>query len=70
VWWARLECSRIRSGAYNGRIYAALRRRGKPIPANDMWIAAHAMETGAELLSSDTHFQYVEGLAWTDPGKP
>ncbi|HEY6321138.1 MAG TPA: type II toxin-antitoxin system VapC family toxin [Thermoanaerobaculia bacterium] len=51
-----------------GRIYAALRRRGKPIPANDIWIAAHAMETGAELLSSDTHFQYIEGLVWTDPG--
>lgn len=51
-----------------GRIYAALRRRGKPIPTNDMWIAAQAMETGAELLSSDPHFQYVEGLAWTDPG--
>ena len=52
------------------RIYAALRRRGTPIPTNDMWIAAHAMETGAELLSSDPHFQYVEGLAWTDPGAP
>lgn len=51
------------------RIYAGLRRRGKPIPTNDMWIAAHAMETGAELLSSDTHFQHVEGLAWTDPGR-
>lgn len=51
-----------------GRIYAALRGRGKPIPTNDMWIAAHAMETGAELLSSDPHFQYIEGLAWTDPG--
>ena len=53
-----------------GRIYATLRRRGKPIPTNDLWIAAHAMETGAELLSSDTHFQYIEGLAWTDPGRP
>jgi tRNA(fMet)-specific endonuclease VapC len=52
------------------RIYAALRHRGKPIPTNDMWIAAHAMETGAELLSSDPHFQFVEGLAWTDPGEP
>lgn len=51
-----------------GRIYAALRRRGKPIPTNDMWIAAHAMETGAELLSSDPHFQHIEGLAWTNPG--
>jgi tRNA(fMet)-specific endonuclease VapC len=51
------------------RIYAALRLRGNPIPTNDMWIAAHAMETGAELLSSDTHFQHVEGLVWTDPGE-
>jgi tRNA(fMet)-specific endonuclease VapC len=51
------------------RIYAALRRRGTPIPTNDMWIAAHAMETGAELLSSDPHFQHVEGLAWTNPSE-
>jgi tRNA(fMet)-specific endonuclease VapC len=49
-----------------GRVYAALRSRGKPIPTNDMWVAAHAMESGAELLSSDPHFQLVEGLAWTD----
>jgi tRNA(fMet)-specific endonuclease VapC len=49
-----------------GRIYADLRRRGTPIPTNDMWIAAHTMETGAELLSSDPHFQHVEGLVWTD----
>ena len=51
------------------RIYAALRRRGRPIPTNDMWIAAHAMETGAELISSDSHFQLVEGLAWTHPSE-
>ncbi len=47
-----------------GRIAAALRRRGAPIPSNDIWIAAQAMETGADLLSSDTHFGAVEGLAW------
>ena len=51
------------------RVYAALRSRGRPIPTNDMWIAAHAMESGAELLSSDPHFRYVEGLAWTDSGE-
>ena len=49
------------------RVYAALRSQGRPIPTNDMWIAAHAMDSGAELLSSDPHFGYVEGLAWTDP---
>jgi tRNA(fMet)-specific endonuclease VapC len=53
-----------------GRVYAALRREGRPIPTNDMWIAAHAMETGAELLSSDPHFEYVAGLAWTDSRRP
>ena len=36
-----------------GRIAAALRAKGRPIPTNDIWIAAHAMETGADLLSYD-----------------
>jgi len=47
------------------RVAAALRRRGTPIPTNDIWIAAHAMESGAELLSFDAHFGCVEGLAWS-----
>ena len=47
-----------------GRIAASLRRRGEPIPTNDIWIAAQAMETGADLLSSDSHFGAVDGLAW------
>ena len=48
-----------------GRIAAALQARGRPIPTNDVWIAAHALETGAELLSFDRHFAGVDGLAWT-----
>jgi tRNA(fMet)-specific endonuclease VapC len=46
------------------RIAAALRAKGRPIPTNDIWIAAHAMEAGAELLSFDEHFGAVDGLAW------
>lgn len=53
-----------------GRILADLRRKGRPIPTNDVWIAAHAMESGAELVSFDPHFQQVDGLAWLDPGEP
>jgi tRNA(fMet)-specific endonuclease VapC len=49
-----------------GRIAAALRNKGRPLPANDIWIAAHAMETGADLLSFDARFQEVDGLAWVD----
>ena len=49
-----------------GRIAAALRAKGKPIPTNDIWIAAHAMETGADLLSFDHHYSNIDGLAWVD----
>jgi tRNA(fMet)-specific endonuclease VapC len=38
------------------RIYAYLRNAGRPIPTNDLWIAASAMEHGAELLTADRHF--------------
>jgi tRNA(fMet)-specific endonuclease VapC len=48
-----------------GLIAGQLRRRGTPIPTNDIWIAAHAMETGATLLSFDGHFERVDGLLWT-----
>jgi tRNA(fMet)-specific endonuclease VapC len=48
-----------------GRIAALLRRKGAPIPTNDIWIAAHALEYGAELLSFDRHFEAIEGLVWT-----
>jgi tRNA(fMet)-specific endonuclease VapC len=47
-----------------GRIAAGLRTKGVPIPTNDIWIAAQAMETGAELVSFDRHYDAVDGLAW------
>jgi tRNA(fMet)-specific endonuclease VapC len=50
-----------------GRIAASLRRKGRPLPTNDIWIAAHAMESGAELLSFDRHFDQVDGIAWVHP---
>lgn len=48
-----------------GTIAAALRTAGTPIPSNDIWIAAHAFESGAELLRFDAHFAAVPGLVWT-----
>lgn len=46
------------------RIAASLRAKGRPIPTNDVWLAAHAMETGADLVSADRHFEHVDGIAW------
>lgn len=50
-----------------GRIATGLRKQGTPIPTNDVWIAAHAMEIGADLISFDRHFGHVQGLAWILP---
>lgn len=47
-----------------GEIFASLRKRGKPIPTNDIWIAAQAIENNADLLSSDPHFRVIENLSW------
>jgi predicted nucleic acid-binding protein len=41
-----------------------LKSKGRPIPTNDIWIAAHAFALGADLLSADEHFAAVEGLSW------
>lgn len=48
------------------RIAVALRQKGRPIPTNDIWIAAHAMEMGADLLSYDAHFGQIDGLVWVN----
>jgi tRNA(fMet)-specific endonuclease VapC len=48
-----------------GRIAAALRKAGTPIPTNDIWIAAHAFESGSELVTFDGHFSTVDGLVYT-----
>ncbi|MFO1465018.1 MAG: type II toxin-antitoxin system VapC family toxin [Steroidobacteraceae bacterium] len=39
-----------------------LKRRGRPIPANDAWIAALALQHRLAVLSRDTHFDSVPGL--------
>ena len=46
-------------------IAASIRAKGRPIPTNDIWIAAQVMESGAELISADEHFTHVDGIAWT-----
>ena len=36
-----------------------LRQQGKPIPVNDLWIAASAAQHGLRLLTLDDHFKVV-----------
>ena len=44
-----------------------LRRRGRPIPENDIWIAALARQHQQPVVSRDDHFDYVPDhrrIAW------
>lgn len=43
-------------------IYAALRTAGSPIPTNDIWIAATAIQHSLRLFTFDNHFKAVQGL--------
>lgn len=47
------------------RIAAQLKHQGTPIPTNDIWIAAQTMEYGAELITTDAHFEKISGLVYS-----
>lgn len=48
-------------------VKAALKKKGSPIPENDIWIAAAALETGTRLVSYDADFDQVGGLVRLAP---
>lgn len=61
-----LECDLATAQEY-GAIRALLRAAGRPIPENDVWIAATARQHGLTLATRDAHFAHVPALqieAW------
>lgn len=47
---------------YYARVYWDLKRKGRPIPTNDLWVAASAMRHGLALFTYDKHFDNIDGL--------
>ena len=47
---------------YYADIRSELKRQGRPIPANDLWIAALTRQHALPLISRDQHFDAVQGL--------
>lgn len=45
-----------------GQLYADLKKRGKMIPTNDIWIAALTIEYDGTLATYDTDFSVIKGL--------
>lgn len=47
---------------FYAKIYWDLKRKGKPVPSNDIWVAASAMRHGLALFTFDDHFKNIDGL--------
>jgi len=62
----RHTCDVICPGEETARVYADIRleleKKGRPIPVNDLWIAAICRERDLPLATRDAHFDEVEGL--------
>ena len=57
----------IITAQYYGEIVAALYKKGKPLPINDLWIAAAALQHNLIFVTRDKHFNEIKGLktkAW------
>lgn len=50
---------------FYAEILNSLRKKGAPIPTNDIWIASVAFQHGLRLFSKDQHFENIPGLILT-----
>ncbi len=63
------SCQTLRIDEDTAEYYSSVRHRlrlaGKPIPDNDIWIAALARQYGQQILSNDRHFDVVDDVSRT-----
>jgi predicted nucleic acid-binding protein len=52
----------VETSEFYANIFWDLRRKGKPVPVNDLWVAASAMRHGLALFTYDEHFRTIDGL--------
>ncbi|OGW39669.1 MAG: twitching motility protein PilT [Nitrospirae bacterium GWC2_56_14] len=52
----------LETAEFYALIVKKLKTKGRPIPTNDIWIAANALKHGFALYSFDSHFQEIDGL--------
>jgi len=54
------------TAGYYAAVRHSLRLAGRPIPENDIWIAALCLQHGQKILSNDRHFDQVQGVTRID----
>lgn len=50
------------TATYYAQVYKLLRQKGQPIPTNDIWIAAVALQHNLSVFTYDKHFKAVDNL--------
>jgi tRNA(fMet)-specific endonuclease VapC len=50
------------TASFYALVYQNLKRKGRPIPTNDMWIAATAFQHSLAIFSYDNHFSVIDGI--------
>ncbi len=66
---AIIHCDLATARIY-GRLFGAVHRIGKPMPTNDLWIAALCVQHELTLITRDAHFEHVAELkhtSWLNP---
>jgi tRNA(fMet)-specific endonuclease VapC len=53
----------VKTAQRYGEVKNKLRLKGRPLPENDVWIAALALQHQLILVTRDAHFQEVENLS-------
>ena len=59
VVWLRVS---LKTARIYGEVMVGLYKQGTPMPTNDVWIAAHVIESGVTLVTYDRHFLKIPGL--------
>jgi predicted nucleic acid-binding protein len=47
---------------FYAQVFSELRQKGRPIPSNDLWLAASALQHGLALATYDDHFRYISSI--------
>lgn len=50
---------------FYAQVFYELKQKGRPIPSNDLWLAASALQHGLALATFDDHFSNISGLLLT-----
>lgn len=47
---------------FYAQVFSELRQKGRPIPSNDLWLAASALQHGLALATYDDHFRHISSI--------